>query len=155
MNDDEGVQNKAYNYMWEVMRLRGYNEPELCHPKFNSWKRASKWSGLETAQMKITICCNYNHGSFTCGDKLLSKKEHFGDYLQKQNAEYFSDIAEKISYDRCEPVNEDNCQNLMEEFFGHRAIQTRTLFVTCLQAAHTRDVSHCIIMNISLKTCLF
>ena len=55
--DDEGAQQKAFNYAWERMRLRGTSESETSHPAWNSFKKAISKSNLTVAMMKLTLCC--------------------------------------------------------------------------------------------------
>ena len=80
--------------------------------------------------MKLTIICNFNHGSFASGDRLYTKKEVFGAFLDRKPDEYFEDLSESISLDRDEPVIPDAGKSYCHDFKTSRAIKNRLEFVS-------------------------
>ena len=75
MEDEEGVQGKAWNFLLEVGAIRGMMEPEMAHPWWNSYKRAAKQTGLDSSILKLTILCNHPHGSFQNGDRFFTRRD--------------------------------------------------------------------------------
>ena len=64
--DEEGQQTKAWGFLFDLRAagLDGFNEPEMSHPKYNSFKRAVHDSGLEGALLKGTLMSQCKHQPF-------------------------------------------------------------------------------------------
>lgn len=129
VEDKEGIQTKAWNYLFEVIGLRGMVEPELSHPKWNGFKKALKTADLEYSALRLTICSNFNHGAFKSGDKLHSKMESLQQYLSHQPEEYFEEQAELICFDRNEPVEPSAAKLALEDWMEAPSIKNRLKFV--------------------------
>ncbi len=107
-------------------------EPELAHPKWNAFKAAIKKSNKDTAVMKLTVLCNFNHGSFCSGDRLYQKQELFQRFLNRQDENYFIERAEEVSFDRNEEVDESTARSSLQDFMDCQSIKNRLKFVTQL-----------------------
>ncbi|CAE8627865.1 unnamed protein product [Polarella glacialis] len=133
---NHGIQTKAWNYLFEVIGLRGMVEPELSHPKWNGFKKALKTADLEYSALRLTICSNFNHGAFKSGDKLHSKMESLQQYLSHQPEEYFEEQAELICFDRNEPVEPSAAKLALEDWMEAPSIKNRLKFVAAFNAGN-------------------
>ena len=57
VTDDEGVQQKAFQYGWQVMHMRGVSESETSHPCWNAFKKAISHAHMTMDVMKLTLIC--------------------------------------------------------------------------------------------------
>jgi hypothetical protein len=130
--DEEGVQNKAWHYIFEVVGARGVVEPELAHPKWNGFKRALRSAKLEFSALKLTICCNFNHGAFLSGDKLADKREYMAEYLSTQDAEYYAEKSELIAFDRGEEACPEMVPVMLADMMSSKSMTNRMPFVVVL-----------------------
>jgi hypothetical protein len=110
----------------------GMVEPELSHPKWNGFKKALKASGLEYSALKLTIACNYNHGSFQSGDKQHVKCDALRAYLSSQPPEYYAEQAEQIAFDRCQSVDAAMAKASLEDWMETPLIKNRGRFAAAL-----------------------
>ena len=85
MCDEEGTQGKAWSYLFRQCKVRGAVEPEVGHPLYNAQKNAINDWGERGSILKLTHICNYNHGAFLSGDRLLTRHEAFSKWLSKQS----------------------------------------------------------------------
>lgn len=130
------MQFKSFHFLFSHVGCRGFCEPEHSHPLWNATKRALRECDLDLAVMKLTIVCNFGHGAFCTGDRLLSRQEYLHKYLQKQDAAYFQEIAFEIARDNDEHhlvVDEDHAASLIEDFMNAPSIKNRGLFAPGLQ----------------------
>ena len=130
VEDEEGCQTKAWNYLAEVAGLRCLVEPELCHPLWNAFKRSVRYAGLETSVLKLTVLCNHSHGAFLSGERYHTRQEIVGDFLAAQGDEFFLDVAESLAFDRGESYDPDQVPDRFREWMDSPAIARRGLFVT-------------------------
>ena len=100
--DEEARQTKAWNHMFSIEngRLRGYNTPEMAHPRFNSWRRSLKEAGLEGASLKGTCQSNHSHGPYLSMANLASKKEALTLRLKTVSEKWLYTRAESKASDR-------------------------------------------------------
>ena len=65
--DEESSQYKALNLLFGPLHLRGFPQPEFCHPLWNDCSRALLASGLKGAVLKGTILINHHTGPYRSG----------------------------------------------------------------------------------------
>ena len=76
--DEEGSQNKGFNYMWDTRHgaaYSGLSDPEEAHPRWNSFKSACNESGMTPSIIKGTAICNKPHGPFGTMTNQFSSQE--------------------------------------------------------------------------------
>ena len=133
MEDEETVQTKAWNYFFEVLRLRGLVEGEMAHPLWNCFKRSFRDVGLDTSVLKLTILANFGHGSFTNGDKTFVRREFLSNYMQKTATEdMLATLAENLSFDRGISdfaFSPEDVAAMLDSFMDAKTIGTRGKFV--------------------------
>ena len=106
--DEEGVQNKALHFLFSFVGLRGAVTPEICHPKWNAWKRAVTAAGVRYDVLRLTIAANYGHGTKITGERATARRRFLKTYLNRQGPDYFQDLAAEIMLDReLDPVTTD------------------------------------------------
>ena len=112
MFDEEGLQCKAFRFLFGKCRLRGDTEPEAAHPLFNALKRA--WRAVlpnmrdyNTSVLKLCICCNYSHGSYLSGGNHAKKQELFLEFLEAQPLSWFQQFSEDLAVGRGHFADED------------------------------------------------
>ncbi|CAE7250629.1 rplM, partial [Symbiodinium natans] len=122
--DDEGVQHKAFNYAWEKLHLRGFQE--VYNP------RGAHYSVVEI-EFDLTLgplAGNFDHGAFKSGDKLEAKRDAFEAYLEEQDEDYFEQFAERVSRDSGQPYDPDlHPGDCMAEYMSSRALRNRGQYV--------------------------
>ena len=132
VEDEETVQTKAWNYLFEKAKVRGLVEGELAHPLWNAYKRAIKDADLDTSVLKLTILSNFGHGSYTNGDKLFTRREYLQKYLERQNDDWYSELADNIAFDRHlwgEHLTPNDLDALFSDFIEADTIARRGRFV--------------------------
>ena len=129
MCDEEGTQGKAWSYLFRQCKIRGAMEPEICHPLYNAQKNAINDWGERGSILKLTHICNYNHGAFLSGDRLLTRQEAFGTWLSKQSEDYLQELHEKVCEDNDEEVLACQTRVLIDEFLKAPCIAKRLPFV--------------------------
>ncbi|CAE7811014.1 unnamed protein product [Symbiodinium sp. CCMP2592] len=124
--DEEGVQNKCFHFLHSYIGVRGAISPEICHPKWNCWKRAVKHTGMNFDLMRLTIAANYGHGSKITGERVTMRQEYLETWLGKQDEQYFEEISEEINHDRGERgMTSDAVQTSIAEFLEAPLIKRR------------------------------
>lgn len=100
--DEEGVQTKTVHFLFSYAGLRGAVCPEICHPKWNAWKRATKnrSSSLEYDVLRLTIAANYSHGAKITGERRTNRRQFLETFLNRQDDAYFEDLAAEVQLDR-------------------------------------------------------
>jgi hypothetical protein len=137
VEDEEGVQTKGWNIAIEQLSLRAFVEPELAHPLWNGFKRALRQADLEFSTLKLTVVANFNHGSFSSGDKLYTKMDALRAWLELQTPEFFEEKAELVSFDRGEEHDADQTALALEEWMQAPLIKNRGAFVFTLVLCHS------------------
>ncbi|CAE7230600.1 unnamed protein product [Symbiodinium microadriaticum] len=135
VEDEEGCQTKAWNYLAEVAGLRCLVEPELCHPLWNAFKRSVRYAGLETSVLKLTVLCNHSHGAFLSGERYHTWQEIVGDFLAAQAHDFFLDVVESLAFDRGESYDPDQVPDRFREWMDSPAIARRGLPVSVVEFA--------------------
>ena len=126
--DEEGVQNKALHFLASHVGLRMAITPEVCHPKWNSFKRASEHGGMQFDLMRLTIAANFGHGSRLTGERATYRKLMLEKFLQRQSDAYFQHISNEICLDRFLELDElgaIECRILIEDFLNAPSIRKR------------------------------
>ena len=104
-------------------------EPEICHPLYNAQKNAINDWGERSSILKLTHICNYNHGAFLSGDRLLTRQEAFNAWLSKQSEDYLQELSERVSEDIGAEVSVDQRGCLIDDFLKAPCIAKRLPFV--------------------------
>ena len=134
--DEESVQNKSFHYLFSFCGLRGGTTPDICHWKWNSFRRAIKSTSLNVALMKLTIAANYGHGNTIGGERRLYREEYLKAFLEKQPMEYFEELASEISADRGTPSDEldgESAHVPIADYLDSPLIKNRGTYVTGLR----------------------
>ncbi|CAE7426520.1 unnamed protein product, partial [Symbiodinium microadriaticum] len=132
VSDEESSQTKAFHFLFSHVGCRGLCQPEISHPKWNSFKRALAASGLEFDILKLTVIANYAHGPYAGGDRLVMKQEMLASFLQKQTQDYFADIAAEICLDQdasMDTASGETAAMMLEDFMSSDALKNRGLFL--------------------------
>lgn len=130
--DEEGCQNKALHFLASYVGLRMAITPEVCHPKWNAFKRASEHGGMQFDLMRLTIAANFGHGARLTGERATYRKLMLERFLQRQSDAYFQDMAAEISLDRSLELDElgtSECRILIEDFLNAPSIRKRGDYV--------------------------
>ena len=131
--DEEGVQNKALHFLSSFVGLRMAITPEVCHPKWNAFKRACEHSENNNHfdLMRLSIAANYGHGTKLHGERATNRQLMLEHFLRNQTDDWFDDISAEIALDRGIVVhNSDECRFLLEDFLECDSIRKRGDFVT-------------------------
>ncbi len=139
VGDEEGLQNRAMHFLFSFVGLRGAITPEICHPKWNCFKRAYAAAGMDYDVLRLTIACNYSHGTKLTGERATDRKQFLSNYLRKQSRQYFMDLKDEILLDRgipCDSVDAGDMdpQLLLEEFLECPSICKKGQFVPSLNS---------------------
>ena len=132
MTDEEKSQQKALWYCWNTSNigLRGFHEPEACHPKWNGVKAAMRAASLEVAALKGTMMSNWSHGPYNSGQLRMTGEEALRLKLRHQaTPEWLLERADLISFDTGIPL-EDADHDLIFNFFAEACDAGRTDFAT-------------------------
>lgn len=137
VSDEEGVQTKAVHYLFSYIGLRGGFSPEICHPKWNGFKRAAADSSMKFDLLRLTLAANYAHGAKITGERATARKQYLREYLSKQSPEYFEDLAQEILQDR--GIIDSGCGHqdidpwdLIENIMESRSIKSKGIYVSHL-----------------------
>ena len=138
--DEQGCQNKCLHFLFSYVGLRGAITPEICHPKWNCWKRSTKHSGLEYDVLRLTIAANYAHGTKITGERSSARREYLRLFLAEQDQAYFQDIHEEILLDRKISMVDDDTDGLVdmdtrsmiEEYLDSPSIRRKGAYDACL-----------------------
>lgn len=130
--DEDSSQNKALHFLSSYVGLRLGVCPEINHPKWNSFKRAVEYSGLQYDLMRLTIVANYGHGTKIGGERSSNRRDALKAYLAKQSDEWFEDISNEICLDR--NICSDECGSeaacvMIEDFMDCASIRKRGDYV--------------------------
>ena len=153
MSDEESSQAKAFHFLFSHVGCRGLTQPEISHPKWNAFKRALSTTSLDYDVLRLTICCNYSHGPWGAGDRLVMKQEMLAAFLQRQPKEYFADMAQEIFRDQgsdSAPSDED-AAFLIEDFMSSEALNNRGAFVKNKQWFGMLDSIQTLLQNWTLQ----
>lgn len=129
--DEEGLQNRALHFLFSFAGLRGAITPEICHPKWNCWKRSKKHAGLEYDILRLTIAANYSHGTKLTGERQSKMRGYLKSFLAKQSDEYFQDLADEIMTDRrreSSGLTAADARDLVEEYLDCPSIRHKGEF---------------------------
>ena len=93
---------KALNYLFDIAngKLRGYNTPEMCHPRFNNWKRGIREAQLEGSCLKAICQSNHSSGPYLSTANLHVKNEALTLRLRSVDEEWLYNNAESKAKDR-------------------------------------------------------
>ncbi|CAK9015600.1 unnamed protein product [Durusdinium trenchii] len=130
--DEEGLQNRALHFLFSFAGLRGAITPEICHPKWNCWKRSKKHAGLEYDILRLMIAANYSHGTKLTGERQSKMRGYLKSFLAKQSDEYFQDLADEIMTDRrreSSGLTAADARDLVEEYLDCPSIRRKGEFV--------------------------
>ena len=72
--------------------------------------------GHQSSNSPITHICNYNHGAFLSGDRLLTRQEAFNAWLSKHSEDYLQELSERVSEDIGAEVFADQRGFLIDDF---------------------------------------
>ena len=134
ISDEEGVQTKAIHYLFSFIGLRGAFSPEVCHPKWNAFKRAARSASMSFDLLRLTLAANYGHGAKITGERATARKQYLREYLTKQSVEYFEDLYEEILQDRgllasgCCDQNIDP-RHLIENIMDSPSVKSKGIYV--------------------------
>ena len=128
--DEEGVQTKALHFLFSFVGLRGGSTPEICHPKWNGFRRAIASSGLEYDMLRLTIAANYAHGTKTTGERATDRRTFLKSFLNRQDEAYFEDLTVEILRDKgIQDAEGISARFLVEEFLQAESIRKKGDYV--------------------------
>ena len=139
VEDEETQQTKAWRYLFSELKIRGDVEPELAHPLWNSFKRSLTGSGLQESALKLSICCNYSHGSFLSGDHYEQKREALQAYLETKDREWMDDLAADLGL---EADGDGDPLLTLEDVMKSGAVRRRGKFETYLHIAQLSETTN-------------
>ena len=123
--DEEAVQFRTLNLMYGPLKIRGFPQPESCHPKWGDFGRAVESSSLNGALMKGTVLCSYGHGHYESGTGFVSIKAAAEDLMEVCSDNFLQDASERLSFDR--GIEQDTLTP--DDWLNSDAVQKRTPYV--------------------------
>eukprot|EP00435_Cladocopium_sp_Y103_P047920 s1957_g14.t1 len=85
---------------------------------------------MNVSLMKLTIAANYSHGVTIGGERRMMRLEYLRHFLEKQDPEYFEDLAAEIGMDRGCVIDPDSAHILIDDYLEAPSIKNRGLFDT-------------------------
>ena len=112
--DEESSQTKALNFLWLSRKGRdagpaiaGYIEPDMAHPRWNSFKRSCTEVGLYGAILKGTVITNHATGPWMSGANRSIREEAIGLMLETVDDEWLAERAESMLADQSKVAPDD------------------------------------------------
>ena len=90
--DEESSQYKALNLLFGPLHMRGFPQPEFCHPSWNDCSRALLAAGLKGAALKGTILINHHAGPYRSGRFGFEARALARKLVQTVPVDFFDDL---------------------------------------------------------------
>ena len=86
---------------------------------------------MNLSLIKLTIAASYSHGTTIGGERRMIRLEYLRQFLEKQDAEYFEDLAAEIGMDRGCVIDPESAHFLIDDYLEAPSIKNRGLFDAC------------------------
>jgi len=103
VSDEEKSQQKALWFLWDLRQvgLRGYQEPDSAHRRWNNFRLALANSGLEVSCLKGTTMANWSKGPYKSGQLAFTGEECLSMFLRDNATEsWLEEQGALIAQDR-------------------------------------------------------
>ena len=90
---------------------------------------------MNLSLMKLTIAANYSHGTTIGGERRMMRLEYLRQFLERQDDEYFEELAAEISMDRGCVTDPESAHFLIDDYLESPSLKNRGIF----DAGHNTD----------------